>query len=133
MPLLRYEVGDLAETIANNCSCGLPFPVLDGLVGRAADLFPLPDGRVVHGQILIAYMSGLPNIERFQFRQTRKDRLNLYVVKSPGFGFQSARELDRIGKRMRTDLNIPLQIEFVDQIPLTGGGKFRSTVCEVKT
>jgi len=34
---------------------------------------------------------------------------------------------------MRTDLNIPLQIEFVDQIPLTGAGKFRSTVCEVKT
>ena len=133
MPLLRYEVGDLAQTIANNCSCGLPFPVLNGLVGRAADLFPLSHGRVVHGQILLAYMSGLPDIDRFQFRQTSQDRLHLYVVKGPGFGFQSARELDRIGKTMTGELNIPVQIEFVDQIPLTGAGKFRSTVCEVKT
>jgi phenylacetate-CoA ligase len=133
MPLLRYEVGDLAQAIATGCRCGLPFPELNGLVGRGADLFPLPDGRVVHGQILIAYMSNIKSIERFQFRQRRKDLLNLYIVTGARFGSQGRDEIEAIKKMIQRDLNVAVEIDHVEDIPLTSHGKFRYTVSDVGT
>jgi phenylacetate-CoA ligase len=130
MPLLRYEVGDLASSSSEICSCGLPFPVLEGLVGRAADLFPLPNGRVVHGQILIAYLSGLSGVERFQFRQRQKDLLNLYIVKAAGFSPQA---IDAMQKKIEQDLNVRVEVDYVSDIPRTSHGKFRYTVCEVNS
>lgn len=131
MTLLRYEVGDLAEAIGTDCPCGLPFPVLQGLVGRTADLFPLPGKRVVHGQILIAYLSGLKHIERFQFRQRTTNLLTLVIVKAQGFDSQSEHNLQTVLEKISRELGIPVRLEYVDEIPLTGGGKFRYTVCEI--
>jgi phenylacetate-CoA ligase len=131
MTLLRYEIGDLAEAIVTDCPCGLPFPALQGLVGRTADLFPLPDNRVVHGQILIAYLSGLKHIERFQFRQRTANLLTLAIVRTQGFDSQSEHSLQTVMEKMSRELGIPVRLEYVENIPLTAGGKFRYTVCEV--
>ncbi len=131
MPLLRYEVGDVALSTGDKCSCGLPFPVLEGLIGRAADVFPLPDGRVVHGQILIAHMNGIRSVERFQFRQSRKDLLHLYIVKGAVFDERSDEEVARVRDTISRECKIPVHVEYVAEIPRTSGGKFRYAVCEV--
>jgi phenylacetate-CoA ligase len=43
MPLLRYELGDLAE-MGEACPCGRTLPVITRIVGRARDMLTLPDG-----------------------------------------------------------------------------------------
>ncbi len=43
MPLLRYEIGDLAE-VGEPCPCGRTLPVIARIVGRARDMLTLPDG-----------------------------------------------------------------------------------------
>jgi phenylacetate-CoA ligase len=43
MPLIRYEVGDLA-VLGDGCDCGITLPVLSGIEGREREFFVLPDG-----------------------------------------------------------------------------------------
>jgi len=44
MPLMRYEIGDLATVGEGRCGCGRLLPVLDAIPGRARDLLMLPSG-----------------------------------------------------------------------------------------
>jgi len=44
MPLVRYEIGDLATVGGGPCGCGRLLPVLDAIPGRARDLLMLPSG-----------------------------------------------------------------------------------------
>ena len=46
MPLLRYEIGDLATVGSGPCGCGRLLPVLDAIPGRARDLLMLPSGEL---------------------------------------------------------------------------------------
>ncbi|MGQ0620579.1 MAG: phenylacetate--CoA ligase family protein [Panacagrimonas sp.] len=43
MPILRYEVGDLAQW-GPPCDCGLTTPVIEKVLGRSRDLITLPNG-----------------------------------------------------------------------------------------
>lgn len=43
MPLLRYEVGDLAQW-GPACDCGVQTPVIERILGRTRDLVRLPNG-----------------------------------------------------------------------------------------
>lgn len=43
MPILRYEVGDLAQW-GPACDCGVQTPVIERILGRTHDLVSLPDG-----------------------------------------------------------------------------------------
>lgn len=43
MPILRYEVGDLARW-GPDCDCGVHTPVIERILGRTRDLVRLPDG-----------------------------------------------------------------------------------------
>lgn len=44
MPLIRYEIGDLAVA-GGACDCGLASPVIARILGRVWDLVTLPDGQ----------------------------------------------------------------------------------------
>lgn len=46
MPLIRYEIGDLATVGRTPCRCGRRLPVLDDIPGRARDLLLLPSGEL---------------------------------------------------------------------------------------
>ena len=47
MPLIRYEIGDLAE-VGPPCTCGRTLPVLTRIPGRARDMLTLPGGAQRH-------------------------------------------------------------------------------------
>jgi phenylacetate-CoA ligase len=47
-PMIRYEIGDLAEWAEpGQCSCGLPWPRLKSLQGRADDMLTTEDGTLL--------------------------------------------------------------------------------------
>ncbi len=46
MPVIRYDIGDVAVAGAEGCDCGLTLPVLESVLGRNRNLARLPDGQL---------------------------------------------------------------------------------------
>src|SRR5262249_8028755 len=49
MPLLRYQVGDVAVATDRLCPCGRGLPLLERIEGREADYVVTPSGRLISG------------------------------------------------------------------------------------
>jgi phenylacetate-CoA ligase len=58
MPLIRYELGDLA-TVGARCSCGRSLPVLQQIVGRVSHVFRFPDGSATYRRLPAELRHGL--------------------------------------------------------------------------
>ncbi|MDD5674486.1 MAG: hypothetical protein PHC61_09995, partial [Chitinivibrionales bacterium] len=78
MPLIRYRIGDIGVLSAQECSCGLPFPVLEKIVGRIDDSIVTPDGRII-GR-LSPVLKGFP-IKEAQYVQNTRDSIEVRIVK----------------------------------------------------
>jgi phenylacetate-CoA ligase len=79
MPLLRYELGDLAE-VGPPCACGRTLPVLTRILGRARDMLTLPSGakRFAHyGQKVLADISG---VVQHQVVQRSRTEIEFFLV-----------------------------------------------------
>src|SRR5260370_23422080 len=49
MPIIRYQVGDVAAMTDRVCSCGRGLPLLERLEGREADYVLTPAGELISG------------------------------------------------------------------------------------
>jgi phenylacetate-CoA ligase len=84
MPLIRYQIGDLAEGIEEKpCMCGRTWPRLIGLRGRADDVLTAADGRmlapVVFRTGLAARFSDLPPYTLIQHREKGAYTLQVFT------------------------------------------------------
>jgi phenylacetate-CoA ligase len=128
MPLIRYEVGDLATVRSGPCACGRSLPRLGAVHGRITDILRTPDGRKISGiSVLDTFMIHIPGIKQAQIVQDEIDHLLLRVLPDAAFGpptrarlAETVREV--FGSAMRHD------VEIVDAIPRTPRGKFQFTV-----
>jgi phenylacetate-CoA ligase len=131
MPLLRYEVGDLATWAYGRCSCGRTLPRLQRVFGRTSDILYTPEGRKISGiSILDTFMIHIPGIRQAQIVQDAQDHLVLRVVEDPTGGPLEESRLaetvrDVFGPSMRHD------VVRVDAIQPTARGKFQFTICEI--
>ena len=125
MPLIRYEIGDLAAwSDSSVCACGVIFPRLARVEGRITDFLLLPDHRKVSGPSLTLVVSDMADVRQVQFLQSRPDKITLKVVPGNGYGENTAAELRR---RLDPYLRgtVDLAIVCVDSIPLEASGKYR--------
>lgn len=134
MPLLRYEIGDMALRPTAECSCGSALPLLGRIRGRVTEHFVAPDGRVIYGGYFIAMFYDHPWIAEFQVLQEDVDRVTVFYRAMPG---EVARpgciaDLTRvIGQAMGESCRV--RWEEVEKIPRTPIGKhlyIRSLVWE---
>jgi phenylacetate-CoA ligase len=122
MPLLRYDIGDLA-TVGAGCACGRTLPVLAAIPGRARDLIVLPSGDrrpayYGHGAIM-----QVDAIMQHQVAQTAANEIVLrLVVRRP----LTAAEETHILSSAAAALGHPfdLSIVYVDEIARKPSGKF---------
>ena len=81
-PLIRYEMSDRVARSTETCECGLPFPLLSTIEGRAEDVLQLPalgGGNVsVHPNVFHRVLEPLPARE-WQVVQ-EPERLRVLVV-----------------------------------------------------
>lgn len=84
-PIIRYRTGDLVESPSfTSCSCGLPFPILENIIGRCADILVTPEGQRLHCNIfsyIIKYLigKGFP-IEKLIFVQDTTSQLKVLLA-----------------------------------------------------
>ncbi|MGC2619028.1 MAG: hypothetical protein WA414_08315 [Acidobacteriaceae bacterium] len=125
MPLIRYEIGDLASTLETSvCPCGRAFPRIANIRGRITDFLVTTDNRRISGISLALVAGDLPQVRQMQFVQNDRANIQLRVVAGDGYGSDTISELRRrLDPYLRgtTELNIVT----VEKIPPEPSGKFR--------
>jgi phenylacetate-CoA ligase len=126
MPLIRFRIGDLAEQGAALCGCGAPFATIRSVQGRMLDMFPLPDGRMIHAYYLTEslIMDDPDWIENFQITQERLDHITMRII--PRVEPTAAR-IERV-RTLGAELlgaTVEFELMIVSSIPSETSGKYR--------
>lgn len=130
MPLLRYETGDTGRVIEERCSCGRGLSRIVDLSGRIIDQLPTRLGGYVNGQ-LFATFHWIEGVKQYQVIQEKLDAFKIRIVRAPSFAEKNlAPMLQTIHERFGPDTSI--DVDYVEHIPFTRGGKYKLVVSEVK-
>jgi phenylacetate-CoA ligase len=127
-PLIRYDVGDIAQVSGRSCECGRPGRIIDRLDGRREDYVVLPSGAMV-GRLDHIFKDQV-HVREAQIYQATSTRVVLRLV--CGRDFTSADE-HALLSRARTWLGSELRIEVEhrESLPRTRSGKLRLVVSDV--
>lgn len=128
MPLLRYEIGDLGALDAAPCACGDPRPVVSALLGRSADAFRLPSGRVVPGVSLDRHGPYALGFAEWQLVQRGRVLVVRYVQGAPFREDSLAVLRERLDRAFFGELE--LRFERVERVAPGPNGKLRTCVVE---
>jgi len=130
MPLIRYEIGDMAGLSTRSCPCGRTLPLLSTIATKAEDIVVTPDGRFLSPSVLTHPFKPMNNVEKSQLVQESIDLLRVLIVRRPAYSARDS-EVLLAALRERIGAEMELRIEFVEQIPLGSRGKFRWVVSKV--
>jgi phenylacetate-CoA ligase len=132
MPILRYEVGDMAVVSDRRCLCGRGLPLLERIEGRVADYVVTPSGELVSGISLTDHFGTVvPGIAQLQIVQETIDRLLFRIVRDPCFGPASLEQLQALVYE-RFGPGVGYDCEYVERIPQEPSGKYRFCISKVK-
>ncbi len=128
MPLIRYEIGDIATLRNQACPCGRQAPAVERIDGRVESYIITPDGRQL-GRLDFLFKD-TSTIQEAQLVQDRLDQVVVKVVRGEGY---SGADAEHLLTDMRSYLGeaIQIEIEYVDEIPREANGKFRQIVSSV--
>ncbi len=126
MPLIRYEVGDMAVLGVERCSCGNLLPTFEKITGRITDHFIKKNDTIVHGEYFTHLFYLMDWVERFQVIQEDYDKIRLIIVPRGDIPDHCKHDIDaKIYLVMGQDCKITW--DFVDSIPKTPTGKYLYT------
>jgi phenylacetate-CoA ligase len=131
MPIIRYQVGDVATWSARTCSCGRGFPLLQRVEGREADYVTTSRGELISGISLTENFAMLvPGIAQLQIIQEEPDRFVFRIVRGEDFGQASLERIaGLVAERFGTDARF--ECEYLDSIAAEPSGKYRFCISRV--
>jgi phenylacetate-CoA ligase len=135
-PLIRYENGDLAQWAAPGiCPCGLAWPRLQGLEGRADDVLMTEEGTLITSVVVRHFVGVSLNrqlLREWQLEQVApKQFIFRYVpLQTEGLAANLAQLQD--GFRAVLGQGVTIGLESVTAIPLASSGKRRWIINSVK-
>jgi len=131
MPLIRYQVGDMAALSERKCPCGRGLPLLERIAGRIADYVVTPSGEMVSGISLTENFAMLvPGIAQLQIIQERIDHFVFKIVRGADWAQISTSQIaELVSDRFGT--NVTYACEFVDRIAQEPSGKYRFCISTV--
>lgn len=120
MPLIRYEVGDLAEW-GEPCDCGIKSPVIRRLRGRVRHFITTPDGKRTYARIYARDFQDVPGLIGYRFVLHRNETI-VAQLKVAG----PVPDVEKIvTERVQRSLgySYPVIVRFVDAIDWGTSGK----------
>lgn len=131
LPLIRYQVGDVAIWSSLECKCGRHSAIITNIEGRLEDAILTPEG------LRISRLDGIwedtDNVLEAQILQDKIDHVVLRVVKSQSF---SPKDEEKILKNAEMCLSskITVDIKYIEssQLEKTNAGKFKAVVSLLK-
>ena len=129
MPLIRYEIGDLAEWSSEYWG---PFRTFKEVKGRINDVFILPGNRLLFSHNWHIYFRDLKGLKCFKVIQEKIDHIRILVV--PFDKNELYKEIENVKVKVQKSLGEDVKIEWqvVDNIPLDQGDKFRAVQSKIK-
>lgn len=123
MPLIRYEIGDLATEIlnpSNQCPCGSHLPLrVSSFDGRSDDILEGSHGRRIPPVNFYTMMYKVPGVEMFCIKQFLNNDVVVEIV--PGQDF-SPTTVDMLRSELSNRLGFsPIAINLVQEIPRERG------------
>jgi phenylacetate-CoA ligase len=120
MPLIRYDIGDLAILNPETCPCGNPTPRLGELQGRLVEMILDTRGQMVSPFVLVNNLREVSGITQFRFIQKTANEYELMLVTASDF-----HEIDRVEGLLRQYLGqeANISIRRVADIPPLRSGK----------
>jgi phenylacetate-CoA ligase len=123
MPFIRYTTGDMGVPGGEDeCPCDRGFPLMQSIQGRNTDVVQTPSGNRLIVHFFTGILEHFPIIESFQVIQEDLVLLHLRLVvieqMTPENEQSIRKALIEHGCR-----DMKIEIEVVDQIPLTKAGK----------
>jgi phenylacetate-CoA ligase len=125
-PRLRYQIGDRAILSNQTCPCGIGLPILEKIDGREDDMFVTIDGKLVHGHAFNHVSRSLNALKKFQIIQHDPSQAELSIIKN-----ENADDGELEGFIQGVQQILPgtqINIKFVEDIPVSGSGKFRYAI-----
>ncbi len=121
MPLIRYEVGDLAQW-GRDCDCGIRWPVISNIVGRTRHLIAHPDGTRSYPRIYAREFARVPGLREYRLTLHSDRVVVAQVLMAPApTETQRAQIVDLVQRAM--GYPYPVTLRQVDAIDWGRSGK----------
>lgn len=127
-PLIRYDVGDTAETSEEACQCGRPGRIVARLDGRLEDYVVLANGTRV-GRLDHVFKD-LSAVQEAQIVQRRIGEITVRIVPNQQYSSEH-RDILIYELRERLGDGVDITIELVSKLERSVTGKLRFVVSEV--
>jgi phenylacetate-CoA ligase len=130
MPLVRYELGDVAvaSDTAAQCPCGRTLPFLESIEGRVPDLIVSPNGTFLVPHFFVVLFKSLDGIRHYQIVQHQTGQALVKLVGENGVERSKVERAISSAFDNATNKGIDIEFEWTDDIPLTGAGKRRLVI-----
>lgn len=131
MPLIRYDIGDLAE-VGPPCHCGRGLPVLRRVLGRTQNMLLLPSGErrwpLLSSGDIAAMLQAASPVRQYQLVQTALDVIELRLVVARPL---APDEEEALGAWVRAKFGPSFRAAFAypPELPRTAAGKFEDFLC----
>jgi phenylacetate-CoA ligase len=134
MPLIRYEIGDLAiKQKYHSCSCGINLGKIDKVLGRTTENFKNVEGEMISGEYLTLTYNFVDGVVNFQIIQQALNRIEIKLVIKNGYDHIKSEKL--IDDKMKGLFGKECDIKFLylEDIPKTNTGKHLFTINNLKS
>lgn len=138
MPLIRYQIEDVAVAGDEPCPCGRHLPTFRSVEGRVSDIVSLPDGRHVHPIYMMYLMYPSPDgdweneengMTHYQIVQETPTDFVVRIVRKPGVNIDHSYVIANFKKFLGD--NVHVQLDFVDDMPVGVSGKRQYVISKV--
>jgi phenylacetate-CoA ligase len=130
MPLIRYEMSDLAAPLEGTCSSGIGLPRMTSVAGRQQDLIYTPRGDHIDAYFFSYLIMRFDQIHWFQVVQREVASIVLRVYAPGGLTREVAAELvERI--HHHTGFELGVEFDILREMPTSATGKFRLCISEL--
>jgi phenylacetate-coenzyme A ligase PaaK-like adenylate-forming protein len=131
MPLIRYDLGDLAIPGGKPCGCGRGLPCVERILGRVNDTLVTGEQKYIPSVRFYTLFETHAQVRQFQVVQTEPNAVVVRIVPSGKFNGAETNELRGKLVRFLGDA-VKIDFELVDQIKPEPSGKIRNVVSLVK-
>jgi phenylacetate-CoA ligase len=132
MPLIRYDTGDIAESVEGPCPCGRTLPAFAGIRGRYRRMAFLPSGTWGYWVATQEALERAPpeetaSLRQYQLHQYRDGRFELRVIAVAPLPASFEERLTALWRKAAAGVTMPeLRLVYVQQFARQPGGKFES-------
>ena len=132
MPLIRYDIGDMAVPAKNEqCSCGRGLPLIEKVVGRSTSMIKTRKG-FFDGTALTTSFYFFESIKKYQFVQKRIDHIVINIVIANEKLWEQEKELIKTKLKKILGEEVKINFHIVDEISPSKSGKYLYFISELE-